>query len=198
MAGSDKDFLRCFIGIPVSEEVRDVVHRLQERLRPELRDPRAVRWERAANLHITLQFLGNTRSEIIGDIVNALTEQVVAHRSFELHLGEPSAFGRGRARVLLVHVGRGSAQVERLYDDAVQTLTPFGYEPDKRPYRPHLTIGRVRKNKKLPMAVALKHLRAHASVSDGLVMPVREVVLFQSRLSPTGATYSRLATFDLA
>ena len=62
---------------------------------------------------------------------------------------------------------------------------------------PHFTLGRVRRNRPLKRPEADRLIREHGELTVGATMQVKEIVHFESELSPTGATYSRLATIPL-
>jgi 2'-5' RNA ligase len=112
-------------------------------------------------------------------------------------MASPSAFGSGQARVLVVGMGSGAETMQALQAAVVERVEPLGFPRDARPYHPHVTIGRIRRGKRLSMPEALRLVGKHAAVTDGVTTRVEEVVLFESQLSPTGATYSRLVTIRL-
>jgi 2'-5' RNA ligase len=194
---SDHDNVRTFIGIPIGNAARDAAIRLQERLRRDVRDQRLIRWERAANMHVTVHFLGDTPRGAVTDIAAAIESGVAGHGAFELLMASPSAFGSGQARVLVVGMGSGAEAMQALQTSVVEHVEPLGFPRDARPYHPHVTIGRIRRGKRLSMPEALRLVGKHAAVTDGVTTRVEEVVLFESKLSPSGAMYSRLSTIRL-
>lgn len=190
--------LRTFVGIPLVGDAREAILRLQERMRRDISEQRLVRWERAANLHLTLQFLGDTPREEVLAIGEALERAVDGHRAFDLELAAPTAFGRGKPRVMVVGVGAGADRVIELQAGVVRQLEPLGYPGDQREYHPHATFGRARRGKRrLTMSEAERLNQKHATVTEGVSMRVDEVVYFQSELTPNGAIYTRLATLAL-
>ncbi len=191
------ELIRTFVGIPINDDVREVILRLQERFRRGLPDERLVKWERAANLHITVKFLGDTNRSALDDATTTLRQAASAHAPFEVVLGGSKGFGGQKLRVLVVELTQGAEKLRALQADVEQALEGVGFEAEGRPYSPHLTFGRVRRNRKLHRRDFQPQADAVRAVTEGVVLQVRELVLFESVLSPTGAAYSRLETILL-
>lgn len=87
-------------------------------------------------------------------------------------------------------------RLEALVRSMNLALAVVGFEPERRPFRPHLTLGRVRDE------IATRR-RAEIEVAVGrMAVPpsgwrTSQVSLMSSRLGPTGATYDILASFPL-
>lgn len=157
-----------------------------------------VRWARAAeqpglrllpaeSLHVTLAFLGERPDEEAGDI--GLAVLACAAPVPALRLDEPAWLGRGTALSLDLVDGTGACAA--LQGRVSEALAAIGaYEPELRPFRPHVTVARVRRGAqvargKLPSGPALGEFSGSA------------LTLFQSTLSPRGATYRALSRADL-
>jgi 2'-5' RNA ligase len=78
-----------------------------------------------------------------------------------------------------------------------EALEQLGYEPDRRPFHPHLTLGRVRRKTPRSEARRIGELITQTEVALVSEETFDEIVLFRSDLKPTGAVYTRLATFEL-
>lgn len=194
------DDIRSFLGIPLVGVAKDAVIRVQDRARERLHDDRQVKWERPANLHATLQFLGDTPRSALDEIAHALARAVRCHDPFELGLSKPAIFGGNKPRVFVVETSEGSDALRALQADLARELSELGFEPESRPFSPHFTVGRVRRGRKVKpihRAEAEKLFDGGEELTVGASLDVSEVVHFESQLSPTGATYSRLATFTL-
>jgi 2'-5' RNA ligase len=100
-----------------------------------------------------------------------------------------------RPRVVWADVVAGVAPLAALAADVQQALVPLGYVPEARPFRAHLTLGRVRS----PRGVrALVDAVAAAGAPDFGAWTAGEVVLYRSHLHPKGARYEPLARPRLA
>lgn len=194
------DEIRTFVGIPLVGLAKDAAIRVQDGARERLHNDGLVKWERPANLHATLQFLGDTPRASLPDIAEALRRATEHHEPFTLYFSGPAIFGGNRPRVFVIEASDGSDALRALQADVAKELSTVGFEPERRPFSPHFTIGRVkrgRKGKTLRRKDAEKLLEGAEALTVGASLDIEEVVHFESQLSPTGATYSRLATIAL-
>ena len=148
-----------------------------------------VRWTRPENVHLTLKFLGNVEAEAFGSIRAALGEVCAQHAPFDAALAELGAFPSARrANTLWIGAGEGSDRLRSLAADVDNALAPLGFVREKRPYVPHLTLGRARGRPlhlNLPSGAEVARFR------------VRRVELAESRLAAEGATYRTVGGFAL-
>lgn len=148
-----------------------------------------VRWTSPENVHLTLKFLGNVEAEAFGSIRAALGEVCAQHAPFDAALAELGAFPSARrAKTLWIGAGEGSDRLRSLAADVDNALAPLGFVREKRPYVPHLTLGRARGRPlhlNLPSGAEVARFR------------VRRVELAESRLAAEGATYRTVGGFAL-
>jgi len=148
-----------------------------------------VRWTRPENVHLTLKFLGDVQPEAFGNIRAALGEVCAQHAPFDAALAELGAFPSARrAKTLWIGAGEGSDRLRSLAADVDDALAPLGFERAKRPYVPHLTLGRARGR---PLHLDLP------SGAEVTRFRVRRVELTESRLAAKGATYRTVGGFAL-
>jgi 2'-5' RNA ligase len=103
----------------------------------------------------------------------------------EMRLTAGGAFpSRERPRVLRLEVEAGP-ELELLQDRLETEGAEMGFPPEGRPFRPHITLGRVREGHRLPPG-AMDELE---SVAHGSAFVADRVVLFESRLTPAGPVY---------
>jgi RNA 2',3'-cyclic 3'-phosphodiesterase len=146
-----------------------------------------VRWVKPENVHLTLKFLGDVAEEDLARVADTLESVCQRHEAFE---AAPSGFGAfpssRRARILWAGVGEGAGRLTALAHDVQRSLESLSFEPEKRPYKPHLTLGRARGRPAV--------LGAAGITPPGLGFPVNSVELVESVLGEAGATYSTLAS----
>ena len=178
--------MRCFIAIDLSAGVRDALARLLASLRDAA--PRAdVRWVDAAQLHLTLKFLGGVPDDRVPAISRALAEAVAGVGAVALSAGGVGAFpSLRRPRVLWAGTTGGAAELAALAATVDRVAVAHGFPPEARPFRGHLTLGRVRSDRG---GAALAKALAAAGAPDLGAWTASEVVLYESRLRPTGALY---------
>jgi 2'-5' RNA ligase len=149
-----------------------------------------------AHFHATLRFFGDLPEESLGSLTEALTEIAGSTPGFALELKGIGAFpSAGRPRVVWVGFGRGREEVGQLADRLEAALRSRGFPPDPRAFEPHATLARVRSPRDRPGADRL--LERGAGISFG-VQRVEEIVLYESRLGPSGADHHRRAAARLA
>ncbi len=179
--------MRLFVAIELPERVRVAVEDLISRRRSGL--PKA-RWVSGSSLHLTLVFLGDVPEPRLRPLGGALTEACGRQRPFRLQLEGSGCFpASGKARVAWVGV-RGSAELVRLQASLAGALqSAIGFEPERRPYSPHLTVGRCEP----PWPASAAKIWSEAVNGDlGEEFPVPTVGLIQSRLGAAGPTYTTL------
>jgi 2'-5' RNA ligase len=176
--------MRCFIAVNLPAETRQALAAATAPLRAA---HLPVRWTVADGLHVTLRFLGEIGDETASGIAASLSGAVASVRRFELGLGGLGAFpDLARPRVVWAGVEPHPA-LELLANDVARVVLPFGFAPELRPFRPHVTIGRARPGARRSAFAPLEPLAS--AVGWAAVVPVESVDLMQSTLAPSGATY---------
>jgi 2'-5' RNA ligase len=190
--------MRLFIGIELPDRVKaaaaNAAARLRERLTREVSGIR-LRWVEPDNLHITLWFLGEV-SEPDGEALVTALEKPLGAGAFTLRIAGARAFPEhGGPRALWLGLTAGREGLLTIHDRLTQTLQPLGYEPEKRPFAPHLTIARVKDARRPDVAALRRLLREFKNEVGGC--EVRQVTLFRSHLSPKGSQYERVLRVPL-
>jgi 2'-5' RNA ligase len=174
--------MRLFIAVPLPEPALGQAAATLRGLR-ELGWP--VRWVREDNLHLTLKFFGEVISERAGAIEELLGFAVRGLKPMEMALAGGGVFpDPRRPRVLRLEIQAGP-ELELLQDRLERGGEEIGFPPEGRPFRPHVTLGRVREGHRLP-ADAIPRLEA---VPSGTGFVADRIVLFESELSRAGPTY---------
>ncbi len=180
--------MRLFVALELTDAVRDAIRDLNGRLQRARAD---VRWVRADGMHLTLKFIGEVPEEKLDPIKQALSAARSA-KPVEMNFRGLGYFpNERRPRVIWV----GIEASENLAELAVQVeaaLEPLGIERENRAFVPHLTLGRFKSTKRLdPLQ---KEIAALPSTELGRIV-ASEFFLFQSKLSPKGAEYTKLERF---
>lgn len=148
-----------------------------------------VRWVRPEGMHLTLHFLGDIAREGTDRIDAVLAEEAAKVGPFRVRFRGLGAFPHfKRPRVFWVGLEAGE-EIAALHRGIGRGIEPLGYRVEKRSFRPHLTLGRVRSLDGIdPLLRAMQHEEGQ-DFGEG---EIREVVLFQSELGPGGARYTPL------
>ena len=176
---------RIFIAIQVdlNKELLDAVNKLKNVLRDE-----AVKWVEETNRHVTLRFLGETGEDRIQDIKQAINNSVSLFDQFTLMLSGMDFFsGRDQVKAFFLRINR-SPELDALKKTLDDELHGAGFERENRMFNPHLTLGRVKR------LTHVETFKRQISVSGSLkqVIPVKEIILYESILSPKGPMYRSL------
>jgi RNA 2',3'-cyclic 3'-phosphodiesterase len=147
---------------------------------PERRELRPVPVEA---LHVTLVFLGHRPEEEIPQIAAAVRASASGLRAASLRAVEVVPVPkRGPPRLFALDVEDEGGRAAAIQAAVSSALEPW-YEPEKRPFWPHVTLARVRKGERArPLEIEAPDEEYEAS----------EVTLYRSRLSPRGASYEAL------
>lgn len=187
--------MRLFVAIEIEESVAEQIVRLSDELRRRVgaRAPSArLTWVPRERLHLTIRFIGEV-DEARADEIRVVLAPPLDTPAFELTFEGAGAFpAHGPPRVLWAGITRGESEVIVLEHEVSARLAQCGIPPEGRPYRPHLTLARVRDAKGLQVQTLFDGLDGRLGATT-----VRTITLFQSRLSPKGPTYLTLQSTHL-
>ncbi len=179
--------MRLFVAVNLPAEERAAIWRAAAPLR-EAELP--VKWVPEPGLHITIKFLGDVSDDSARKVGAALGDAVRAVRPFEVGLGGVGGFGAfpsiERPRVVWCGVEHHPA-LELLANDVEQALHPFNFTSDLQPFRPHITLGRARKDAQPRTLRRLAKGIGHVDYAG--VIPVLSVDLMESTRGPEGSVY---------
>jgi 2'-5' RNA ligase len=154
----------------------------------------AIRWTKIENLHITLQFLAEVKTEHLSSLIEHVRSQVEGVlNSTSIAFGQIHLFPNPfRPRVIVLDIVP-QEELARMSELIGQGIKLTGYEIENRPFRAHLTLGRI----KQPQDVDLGFLSEKNTLPQLESVDVREVALFRSEPQSDGSTYSVLEKITL-
>ena len=173
--------IRAFLAIPLPERVGDQVQQLCRQLAHELPQ---VRWNRGQNLHLTLKFFAAIEEESLDRIGEVMLSVGRFTAPFLVRIKGLGAFpDLTRPRVFWLGI-EGDPPLRQMHRELETRLEACGLAPDRRPFAPHLTLGR-------PRAVLHNagHILTPRQPGLDLDLPVEQLILYQSRLLPCGAQH---------
>ncbi len=179
--------IRSFIAIDLSDSVRRQIETLVQKLRE---SDAQVGWVKVEGIHLTLKFLGNIAPESIEQIKPVLAGIASQTAPIRIEPAGCGAFPTIKApRVIWVGL---SGQLDPLAELArrVETaMVPFGFKPEDRPFKPHLTLGRVKGRQRIQALQEILFANRNFTAEP---FDAAEVVLYKSDLRPDGARYAPL------
>jgi len=189
--------IRAFIAIPLPQLLLSKLAALQQQLEQQI-PPRSVRWVRAEGIHLTLRFLGDTSTDKVPDIKQALAAVARHAPACRFSVEGLGCFPNSRRpRVVWVGVKEPTGWLEVLQDAIEEAMTHFGYSRERRAFKPHLTLGRVHRRASRSDAAQLGEVVAGTTVGLLAEVPVEQFALIRSVLKPAGAEYTALEEFPL-
>jgi 2'-5' RNA ligase len=198
-----KSFLmRLFVALDIDDSIRDRISRFVDGV---LGCAPEARWARPESLHVTLKFIGEKPEADLAGIRAALEN--IRASAFEIQLRGFGFFPTAKApRVFWIGIAAGE-QLSSLAASVDARLSALGIVPEAHPYSPHLTLARGKSGSGSPgwrkgdransgFQRLQERLAALPEAEFG-TMTARGFFLYQSRLSPKGSQYTKLAGFSL-
>jgi len=187
--------MRAFIALELSPQLREGLAGLMK----DLKGPRGIKgkWVPPENIHLTIRFLGEISQEQVEAVGNLLEEGARGRGVFTLSLVGLGAFPNTfRPRVLWVGVKKGTEPLERLHNRLEEGLFRLGFPPDDKAFKPHLTLARF-KNPSLEVRRKVHAVCREMGERSWGEMVVSSLVLYESILSPQGASYRKVREVPL-
>jgi 2'-5' RNA ligase len=186
---ADEKNIRAFLATDPPEEILREIAGVQGSLKRSLRGD--IRWVRPEGIHLTLKFFGDISEADVRAIFDIVERQVASVAPMSFQLGELGAFpDYQHPRVIWVGLMGDISPLEELQKRLDQQFQTIGFPGEDRPFRAHLTLGRV-KTAKGPIGLA----QSVGAIRTTGRFKIGDLSLFRSQLSPQGASYTKLATF---
>jgi RNA 2',3'-cyclic 3'-phosphodiesterase len=176
--------LRLFIGL-------ELPTRIQDHLVPLCSGVKNARWVDAHNMHITLAFIGEVDEATLPDLHDSLSD--IRFDPFDLSLAQVDCFeSRGKATVLWAGVDGDVDALTRLHFKVQNAISAVGLCPERRKYKPHVTLAWL---KKTPKENVMSFIENHNSLCTEH-FSISHFSLFRSHLSRHGADYQVLEKYS--
>ena len=190
--------MRLFVALDIEPEIRKRIAEFRDQMRALAPD---VRWVGPETFHVTLQFLGETQK--LEEIRRALEQ--VKGAAVPLAFRGAGFFPNPKSpRVFWVGI-ESDEHLQELANSVGAALKPLGFARDAGPYKPHLTLARagsgrprpVRGEQSAPGLLAVRVKLESLAAPEFGRMTAREFYLYESKLSPKGAQYKKVARYPL-
>ena len=179
--------MRLFFAIELGDGLLDLLDETTAPLRAEAPE---LAWVPRDKRHLTLKFLGDVDESAAPKLAEAADRAAARHPPVEMRVREVGAFPNfRRARVVWIGVEQ-EPRLELLHHDLELACAEEGFEVEGRPFRPHITLARVRSP--LPVERLRAFARTARTVRMQATVQVQRLTLFESTLAPNGARYRRI------
>jgi 2'-5' RNA ligase len=184
--------IRSFLAI---ELPKPILRKIEE-VKGDLRSTRAdVRWVNPEKIHLTLKFFGNIEESRIEPIFKSIEEPIRNTLPFSLEVRGVGAFPHLRnPRVIWMGLVDGREVLVSFQKQIETQLEKIGFQPEDRPFHPHLTLGRMKSSRGKEELVGRMERHKEEEFGD---FQVERVILFKSDLKPSGPIYTLLKEIKL-
>jgi 2'-5' RNA ligase len=184
--------IRAFIALELPENIIAVINNIQKDMKSFGFN---VKWVQPENIHLTLKFLGNISPTDVTQIGSVIGEVAKPYAPIPMTAKAVGVFpGMTRPRVIWIGVGGQVAMILGLQKILDEKLNALGFPMEKRPFKGHLTLGRVKGN---ISAQQLSGALQQYNEFESDIFLSETVVLFKSVLDPKGSIYTKLLNVSL-
>ena len=190
--------IRVFIALELPAKSKQTLAEVIQKPRTEL--PNGVGWVNPSGIHLTLKFLGDIDSSSVAGILEAMRSAVKPKQGerFGLRLSGLGVFPNPeQPRVLWAGLDGDLAALRSLQERVDQSVSQLGFAKERRPFTPHLTIGRVRNGATSELRRRVGGFLATTHIEAGESWQPDAIHLIQSTLTPEGAVYSHLGSVPI-
>lgn len=180
---------RLFIAVAIPPAVKSVLTTLQDDLRDKT-PHKAVRWVNPDGIHLTLKFLGDVPLTKRSALEKALATAAADIASFDISTQALGCFpNSNRPRVVWLGIGGDTESLRNLWQLVETHVAPLGFPTENRPFSPHLTLGRVRREANRTSVTQVGNAVIQTTPPAASRWHVDTVHLVRSTLLPSGAEY---------
>ncbi len=175
---------RVFIGIPIDKQSQ--LH-INELLKPIKNSRRDIRWVAEINRHLTLAFLGNRTVAEVDNLLRLFDETYQQKTHFQIRLSALTRFPDPTGRIIAL-TSEPTGSLDQLFQITLKLLHRNKVEFDRKKFRPHITLGRIRRP---------KQVRTTFDQQTIIKLDITKITLYQSTLTESGSIYSVLKETQL-
>jgi len=182
--------MRTFLALELPGEFKEELAKAIREL--QVLVPHGVKWVMKDNLHITMLFIGDVGPGKISELKSEFQAILKDLKSFAIDQPQIEVISIRNPRLVWVKCNFISPELPIVVDRIRQYLEKEGFEIDKKPFRLHITLGRIKKT--IENRVVENLFRVDLRDKR---WTVSEATFYESRLLPEGPEYSKIATFNL-
>jgi 2'-5' RNA ligase len=184
--------MRLFYAVKISDAIRADVEAAVQSF--PLRNP-PWRWIPTGNMHLTLKFLGEVDERILGDLKDVGSAAAAETKPFRVAYGAFGGFPNlSNPRVIFFEAKEGARELAKIAKSLESLVEPLGIERERRPFKAHLTLARIKEPLPRGMAERFDDVPPLPATAFQIV---DRFMLMRSHLAPSGATYEEVGSFAL-
>ena len=175
---------RIFIGIPIDKHSQRFINELLKPIKDSRRD---IRWVPENNRHLTLAFLGDRPISEVDNLIQQFDESYQQETRFQYRLSTLERFPEPAGRIIAL-TNEPTEPLDNLFQITLKLLQRNEIEFDRKKFRPHVTLGRIKRP---------KHVKKTFDQQININLDITKIMLYQSRLTEFGSIYSPLKETQL-
>ncbi len=184
--------MRVFVGIKLDDAV---VEKINNALKPFKKISTPIKWVKPENIHLTLKFIGEISGERKDELSSRLKHTRFQSGPIPIGISGFGKFGKGNNLNIFWAGIDDSNPLEQVYHQIEHTLDEMGIEKETRKFKPHLTLGRNKKNFNFKSMLTL--------IDQYLDLPIARFTasgfqIFESTLTPGGPRHTILEEVDFS
>ena len=188
----DAGVSRLFIAVELTPAARRYTEEALRMFKEGL--PSGVRWVRPEGIHLTLKFLGNVSNDAIPTIESGMRRAAEGIYPFTVRVQGAGCFPSSRRpRVLWLGLQGELESLLTAQSRLEDSLEALGVDRETRPFRSHLTVGRVSGGLPKGWSERLEKTLEIVGAMGPCDLPVDGLSLMESVLGKEGAVYTRRA-----
>jgi 2'-5' RNA ligase len=154
-------------------------------------DGAKVRWVEPQNLHLTMKFLGDVPDEDVLNVCRAVEAVAggLAPPAFDV-VGLECTPNRGPVKMVWANVRDPGRKLADAFKELEAAMEALGFDVERRAFRPHITVGRVRY---CPNPAAMRQAAARLADEEFGTQDAGEIVVYSSQLAREGPVYAAMA-----
>ncbi len=180
--------IRLFIALKIPDDVKNKLIQICNDL---TQTPELFRWEKPEKIHLTLKFIGEVEEELVSSIAKEISF-VEEYNSFNFNVTKFGFFFRfGEPKILWAGL-KTDESIYSLVEEINKRLSIFSIPVEKRKFKPHLTMLRIKRNPGTEFISSFKNYSI-----DNMNFNSSEISLIKSELFKTGARYTEIKKYNL-
>jgi 2'-5' RNA ligase len=188
--------LRTFIAVDFPIEIKEKIIEITAYFQSKL-PPAQIKWVEPDHMHLTLKFMGETPHDKLVQIKQSIHQVISIFPSFEIEIKALGMYPNNqRPRVIWLGINAENHLI-LLHNQLDQALKGEGIKSDRRPFSPHLTIGRVRRNADQESIIQIGKILSQFKIASLGSIKIDEILYYQSVLTPQGPIYTILQSTSL-
>ncbi len=175
--------MRTFIAVEMPNDVKKVIGNYIDSIQGSFK---GVKWILPQNLHLTIKFLGDVKESDLKNLSDCVAKVSSDFNPFIMGLSDIGFFpSRNNLRVIWIGADGGADNLLDLFHELEHCLEKLGFDREARTFSPHLTVGRVKRHKKINMPENMPEFKT-------IDFEVKSIAVIKSTLTPQGPIYEKL------